>query len=474
MSQKDPQGIEFPTANQAGMAHYATAVQEMSCFQASVFASAAAAIEVNPTFAMPYFTLAYLNLYMTEPSYRDEARKLMDQLRAAVKPAELSDIEQGHMAAVDSWIDGDLIKASKILDRIGRDHPREILALRVGHEADFFIGATRSLRDRLARQLPSWSAEDPNYGIVLGAYAFGLVENGHYDQAEQFGRRALDCYRFDGWAVHAVAHSFEMRGMVGEGIRFMNDRATDWSENNLFAAHNWWHTALFHLDSEDTAGVLSIYDQGIFNDQSMKVALILLDASSMLWRMHLEGIDTGDRAKAVSSAWKETLPEEPFYVFNDMHAAMAHVVAGDRLAAAGVLRRMDEYLKAGDDGTNNYWNAQRVGRPVVAAVLAYGDQRFNEAVDLLYGVRAHANEFGGSGAQRDVLDRTIFAAASNGGLASFASAIAAEKITNAPNNPSNWRRYMQTLTEQSAPERRIDDARANAQRTLKHARQQVQ
>jgi tetratricopeptide (TPR) repeat protein len=390
-----------------------------------------------------------------------------------VKIDRLTLVEQAHARAIDRWIAGDLKGACDTLDRLGFEEPREILALRVGHEMDFFAGATRNLRDRVARQLPFWSGADPHYGIVLGAYAFGLEENGHYDQAEAVGRQALEFNRADAWAVHAVAHTMEMRGDVGEGIRFMTERVRDWAENNLFSTHNWWHTSLFHLDSGDPEAALRIYDASLFNDTSIKVALVLLDASSMLWRMHIEGLDVSGRAGPLAAEWRKILPERPYYLFNDMHASMAHVAAGDLTGAAEVVARIDRYLSGTDDGTNAFKIARRVGRPICQAILDFGQGRYAQCVEALYDVRRQAGELGGSLAQRDVLDRTILAAAIRGKLGPVARALAAERISLKAANPSNWRRYAEVLALTDAPEVDVSKATGTAARLTAAARLQA-
>lgn len=48
------------------------------------------------------------------------------------------------------------------------------------------------------------------YGNVLGMHAFGLVENGAYALAEERADMALAIQGTDIWAVHAMAHVFEM------------------------------------------------------------------------------------------------------------------------------------------------------------------------------------------------------------------------------------------------------------------------
>jgi len=472
VAQRDSQGILFPTANAQGIDLYRVAVRQHAWFQASVLDTLDAAIGVNPEFGMPYFAKAYLLLYMTEPAFRDQAKETMAELRECIAIDRLSSVEQAHAAAVEHWACGKLNAACTILERLGIEEPREILGLRVGHEMDFFAGATRNLRDRVARQMRAWTPRDPDYGIVLGAYAFGLVENGHFDEAEVFGRRSLECNRNDAWALHAVAHSFEMRGMAGEGIRFMTERIADWSEKNLFAGHNWWHAALFYLDSGDTQCALSIYDKSIYNETAQKIALVMLDAASMLWRMHLDGINLAGRAAALSADWRVNLPAQPYYHFNDMHATMAHVAAQDLAAAREVVSRMDRYLEAGDDGTDCFQSTRLVCRPICKGLVDFGEGRYAECVDQLYGARMRAQALGGSAAQRDVLDRTILTAALRGGLNGFARALASERVTLKELSPWGWRRYADALLAGGASEEEIASAIRSRDSTAERARLQ--
>lgn len=463
MAAQDPQGIVYPTATPRDMEIYDRLIRQMSFFQAPVVETLEEAIAANPAFAMPYVARAYLMLYMTEPGYNAIAAQTMDALRAAVPLSALSEVERTHIAAIDAWVGGDLRRAAAILDRLGLDHPREIMALRVGHEIDFFAGNTRNLRDRVARQIGAWGDDDPHYGIVLGALAFGLEENGQYDAAEATGLQALVLNPQDAWAIHAVAHAQEMRGQTGQGIRFLSDRQADWGPGNLFAPHNWWHLALFQLDGGDPSAALATYDRGILPPDQMRAAMPLTDAAALLWRMHVDGLDVSDRARPLSADWKGLLTGPPLYPFNDMHAVMAHVAAGDQPAAEAVVARIAAWLERGDDGSAAWAMSHRVGLPVCRAIADFGAGRYADCARALFGLRAIAHEFGGSHAQRDVLDRTLLAAALRGGDGAMARALASERATVTARNPSNWRKLAQALTLSGAAPDRIEAARRQAE-----------
>jgi tetratricopeptide (TPR) repeat protein len=283
----------------------------------------------------------------------------------------------------------------------------------------------------VARALPAWSSDDPGYGFLLGMQAFGLEECGAYSEAEETGRRAIELEADDCWAQHALAHVMEMQARQAEGIGFMEERKANWAqEDNGFAFHNWWHTALYHLDQGNLMRALKIYDQGV-RPQSSEIRLMMLDAAALLWRMHLRGLDTGKRWEELADAYQKG-DENGFYAFNDMHAMMSFVAAGRSAAAANLLKAVEASCAGG--GTNAMM-AREVGLPIARAIEAYGREKYADAVDLLMPVRYRAHLFGGSHAQRDIVHRTLIEAALRSGNKPLARALASERVSLKPHCP---------------------------------------
>jgi tetratricopeptide (TPR) repeat protein len=436
VSGTDQQGV--PISGRDSHAYHAVLDQFLR-FENRVFETIGTAIASAPDLPGPYFVQAYLQLFMTEPGFVEQAARTVDVLLAAVVLADLTEAERGHLAAIQAWIAGDLPRAASLLESVNLIEPRDVLALRVGHEMDFFAGYTRNLRDRVARALSAWSPADPHYGFVLGCLAFGLNENGQYHRAEQAGLTALDRNSGDVWAHHAVTHSLEMRGLTAQGIDFMSSRESHWGAGNLFVPHNWWHKALFHLDSQDYDAALAIYDARLFNDASPKVSLVLLDAASLLWRLQLDGVDATDRFASLSNAWDAVLPERSLYVFNDFHAVLAKIGAGHIREAEAIVDRLKAYVAEDGDAPANRAVARSVGLPISEGLLAFARGQYEAAADRLFRVRVTAQQAGGSAAQRDVIDRTLLAAARRGNLQKLLRSLVSERVTLAPDNPFNKR-----------------------------------
>jgi hypothetical protein len=286
------------------------------------------------------------------------------------------------------------------------------------------------LRDRIARAMPMWSADVPGYHVVLGMQAFGLEESGDYAAAERAGRRAIEIERRDCWAQHAVAHVMEMQCRPREGIAWMQKNAEGWSRDSFLAVHNWWHVALYHLELGETDEALALFDGPVYGSRS-RVILDMVDASALLWRLMLRGIDVGDRWAALADAW-EPVKEAGLYAFNDAHAMMAFVGAGRAESARRVLEAQAVAMHRGGD---NVLFTREVGRPVALAIAAFGDANYAEAARLLRSVRNIAHRFGGSHAQRDLLDLTLIEAALRCGHQGLARALTTERAALRPTSP---------------------------------------
>jgi tetratricopeptide (TPR) repeat protein len=386
------------------------------------------ALRYAPHFILGHIFRAVALMTISENRFAREARVSVDAARSLLSSANSR--ERVLTAAADNLASGNWDAACAAFDSVLVEYPRDAFAIQSAHLMDFFRGDSLNLRNRISRVLPHWNADVPGYSYILGMHAFGLEECNQYDQAEETGRRALDLERKDAWAVHAVTHVMEMQGRVIDGIQWLESRTDDWAPNNNFAFHNWWHLALFYLDRGFVQNVLSIYDSQI-HPKPPEFALQLLDATSLLWRLHLEGADVGDRAYRVADNWAARVDaERGFYAFNDMHAMMAFIQTGREHETDHLIAGLEWTVK---NGTGiNVMMTRDVGLPLCRAIQAFGRERYAEAVRLIEPVRDIANRFGGSHAQRDVLTLTLIEAAIRSGQHRLAQHYIAERTVLRP------------------------------------------
>ena len=233
-------------------------------------------------------------------------------------------------------------------------------------------------------------------------YAFALEECGEHERAEQVAHAALSLDPLDARAHHVMAHVFEMAVRPDAGLKWMNERVARWDVDTVVATHAWWHMALFHLAQGRPDAALALYDRRLAVAPSSQVA-DLIDAAALLWRVQLQGGDAGQRWTALAAAWAPHI-DDAFCSFNDLHAMLAFVGAGDwanahRLEAALVRSQWRP--------TRHGQTTREVGLPSCRALMACGRGDLMRAITLLASLPAHAHRFGGSHAQRDVLYLTL-------------------------------------------------------------------
>lgn len=426
MTVRDSLGLSLSGADTGSAEHYAKALHQLQCYVGDPVGSVDAAIAHNPGFVMAHVLKGYLFGLSTD----GEAQPVTRACFEAARELPATSREQAHVAALGHLAEGRWHEAGRVLEDLTIEEPRDALGLLAGHQIDFFTGNSRMLRDRIARAMPAWSDGMSGYHSVLGMQAFGLEEMGDYARAEGFGKRAVELEPRDGWGQHAVAHVLEMQCRQRDGIAWMRHNTDDWAGDSFLQVHNWWHLALFHYDLGETDEALALFDAPIYGTPST-LALNMLDASALLWRLHLRGVDVGDRWTALAANWAEKAGDGN-YAFNDMHAMMAFVGAGLGEPARRLLEAQ-EYAMAGSDDNAGF--TRDVGHPVTVAIKAFGEGDYARTVDLLRPIRGIAQRFGGSHAQRDVIDLTLIEAAFRAGNAHLAMALSAERLAARPDSP---------------------------------------
>ena len=376
---KDCRGHQLTGATEKSLPHYETAVRELNLFINDPVASVDKAIAESPEFVMAHALRAWLHLLGTEPAGLAVARASRDA--AWTLPATAQ--EQGHLDAIDHLIDGRWHAAAQVLEDVAIEHPHDLLALQVGHQLDFFRGEARMLRDRIARALPAWS-----HGRA------GLSHHARHARLRPRGDRRLRRRR--------ESRPHRGRARSARWLGAARRRACDGDAGPPAGRHRLDGAATptagrATTSSPSTTGgtsrsITSISARstrccscstGRSTARSRAIILEMIDASAMLWRLHLRGVDVGDRWQAVADAW-EPHAGAGNYAFNDAHAAMAFVGAGRQQSLARVIEAQQEAMAR--DGDNAVFTRE-VGHPVVLAIKAFGDGNYAETVWRLRDVR---------------------------------------------------------------------------------------
>lgn len=423
---KDAQGLSLTGSAQSAAA-FDRAVADYLGWTGDPIAVLQQAAADDPGFALGHSAVASLLLLN---GFRGDNPAVIDAIaagEAALRGA--SEREARHLAAAKACAAGDIVDAAAVWETILLDHPQDALALRFAHDTYFYLGHSFAIRDSIARVLPEWDPDGPNYGFVLGQYAFGLEEAGELRRAEDFGRRAIALNAADGWAVHAVAHVLETESRQAEGVAFLKDARPHWSAAHALAVHNGWHLALYLIEERRLDEALADYDRFVAPRIPEDSLLDLVDASALLWRIELAGGDVGGRWAPLARQWL-THVDDHVLVFNDLHLALAVARAGDAEGLERLKASLDAYVRDGR-GDNRAITVD-VGRRLVDAVIAFAAGDYAAAVRLILPVRHKVALIGGSHAQRDLITQTLIAAATRGGDRALARALLAERLAVRP------------------------------------------
>ena len=388
-----------------------------------------AVLESDPTCVMAHCLDGYLYTLSSKREELPHARQALTRAASAAGARTLPPREQLHIAALDAWSLGDMRRAAGIWDTVLDEYPRDLIALKVSQFVLSYLGESNRMRDRVARVLPSWNADDPGYGLVLGCLAYALEESGNYRQAEEAGRRAVDLDRGDIWAAHAVAHVAEMEGRLQDGIDWIAALSNEWRECSNFALHLKWHEGLYHLELEQYDRVLALYDRDV-SAESTDEYLDIANAVSLLWRLEQADVNVGTRWTELAERAATHLGDHAL-VFVDLHYLMA-VAAADPTAVRSFLASCERFAARGQ-GTEAEVMAE-VGLALARAVVAHRNGAWGDVVDGLFPVRHRIRRIGASHAQRDLFDQLLIDAACRGHRYDEARELVAERLARRPNN----------------------------------------
>lgn len=400
MAIDDVRGCPVTGASPAALERFEQALEAFQLGRGDTFLPLSAATTEAPGFAMARILEGYLRVGGREPAGADRAAQVL----GSVDFARLNFRERGHFAALAALIAGEYEAASSLLASILAEYPRDAVALQVVHSVDYVRGEVPALRSRIEAVLPAWSPGTAGYHAVLAMLAFGLEEGGEYSRAHDVALHALEIEPRNVRAHHSVAHVLEMQGRSLEGTRWMGAREAYWAGESPMATHHWWHYGLFRLGAEDLHGALEIFDRRLGAEP--RATSDLIDASALLWRLHLRGMEVGGRWQTLAERWAPHATDA-FCAFTDLHAMMAFAGAARwDLARALLAAQAQRVLQR---GTNSDMT-RLVGLPACRALLEFGRGHFAAAEELLAQLPPIAYRVGGSQAQRDVLELTHAAA----------------------------------------------------------------
>ena len=356
---------------------------------------------------------AMIWMLLEAPIAPKKAAPFLAKAEAAIKSA--SSREQMMTRAVRAWIDGDVPTCLKLCEDILTDHPRDMVALKLGQYHTFNSGDYASMLRLALKVMPA--ADDIPY--AHGMLAFGYEECHLLDEAEKAARRAMELRHDEPWAHHALAHIYLTRGQTAEGAAFLESVADTWGNLNSFMhSHNWWHLALFYISAGRETDVIAAYDTHVWG-LAKSYSQDQVGAASLLARMDFAGIDVGDRwadvADHVASRGVDTV--SPFLTLQYLYA-LARI---GRPETEALLTAIEE--RAEDETKFDHIVWRDVAVWAAHGIAAHAAQDWEDTIRFLGKALPRMAECGGSHAQRDLFEQIHLDALIKSGQASKAQQV---------------------------------------------------
>ena len=390
MTQTDHYGNPLTTSLDAARAAYDQGLHLFLGGEYGAVGAFEAAVAADPGFALGHAGLARARMMGGD----------MPGAKAAIAQAQSlgggTDREQSHIGAFALLLSGKPREARAAVEAHVRDHPRDALIAQACTNIFGLIGFS-GCTGREAALLAYTASLLPHYGDdwwMMSMHALSLCEVGQVDASLALMERSLTLNPRNGNGAHFKAHALYEIGETAQGRAYLDGWLPDYDTRSVLHGHITWHAALWALHAGDEAAMWRWIDSGIAPGASNSLPInVLTDGAAILYRAEMAGITVDPARWQHMSAYAAQHFAAPGQSFADMHAALAHAMAGDG-------DRLDAIAQA------QTGFAADLVRPVAQTwgLIARGD--WQGALQALTPVMAGTDRIGGSLAQRDLLELT--------------------------------------------------------------------
>lgn len=392
----------------------AVGMSQMGRFRADAMQYIEASIDADSDYCLPRIVKACMLQGANDARFDNEVAALIEQCRQRLLADE--GIEADLLQAVSAANAGHGREAATIYEQLLMASPDDLFLHVLAQEQTFWLGEPHWMRDLVESSAPAWHETHEDFGPLLSLRAFANEEAGYFDEAEYFGRAAVEIDSTDVWGAHAVAHVMDMKGEPDQGIKWLEGLSGNWGLANQMRHHLWWHFSLFLLESGEYDRVIDLLGSEIRNldspliKESPAATIDINNYASLLMRLELYGVDVSDHWQVLSGICTERVTNHGS-VFSNIHDMMVLTGAGIMQQADALLDSMKKQFATTDQTGSTALAYKVVGIPVCEALLAYRTRDFNCVLQKLGGVRHQLHMMGASHAQRDVFYHLLVHAA---------------------------------------------------------------
>mmetsp|Transcript_81067 Transcript_81067/g.194481 ORF Transcript_81067/g.194481 Transcript_81067/m.194481 type:complete len:454 (-) Transcript_81067:14-1375(-) len=228
-----------------------------------------------------------------------KSKELLEQLVQEAKDSEWSWREKKYVEAWKCWVLlGDPVGCYKSLAEVVAKNPSDLFAVKRGHIMGLILGDGQKMLDIVEISAKEYAKADPPPRYLHGMWAFGLEQQGCYQDAERVAKEGLAFERSlgpDAWLDHGLAHALYFQGekRLEEAEKFLKQRSGTWLKEALHPflyTHCWWHLALLHCERRNFEASLAIFDERLWPEgpaglEQGAEPQVQLNALNLLWRL---------------------------------------------------------------------------------------------------------------------------------------------------------------------------------------------
>jgi tetratricopeptide (TPR) repeat protein len=348
-------------------------------------------IEADPNFALAY--LGLFRAFMSSGQVVDakaalgKAKNLLDGL---------TDREKSHFSCCELILLGEAKKARSAVHNHVLDWPRDAMVAQMNTSVFGLIGFSGEM-GREVDLLNYTEKLIPHYGDdwwMMSMHAISLCETGQTFKSMEMMEKALNLNPRNANAAHFFAHILYEENEVLAGRDYLAAWMPNYDRRSLLHGHLSWHQALWALHDGDEKEMWEVVDASVSQEKGSSLPInALTDTASIYYRAELAGYTVDpERWKNLSRYAAKKFPNMG-QSFADIHAALAHAMAGN-----------DENLSKLIDGNSGF--AGDIVPAVAKAWRAISNSKWDKARKELEIASSEFERFGGSRAQRDLLEFT--------------------------------------------------------------------
>jgi len=388
---RDSYGNGVSVISQAALDHYDAGVRLFLGAEFGATEAFRSAIDLDDGFALGHVALAR-SLMMS--GQMPQAKEAIG--RAQALSSELDARQRQHIECFALLFSGQASEARALVKRHVQDHPRDALVAQLCSNVFGLIGFSGEV-GREAELLAYTSALLPHYGDdwwMMSMHALSLCETGQITASTSLMDKSLALNKRNANAAHFKSHAQYEAGETAAGRRYLSDWLSDYDDRAVLHGHLTWHAALWALHDGDAAAMWAAVDAGVGPGAAKGLPInVLTDTAAILYRAEIAGIPVAPERWSDLSAYATRFFPETGQSFADLHAALAHAMAGNGAHLAHISNTAKGF--AGD-----------LVRPAARAWDAIARQDWGTALSELVQVMGSTERLGGSRAQRDLLELT--------------------------------------------------------------------